>query len=418
VALLEALPPGPELAKAYANLAAVYRAADRFEEAIVVGRRALDLAESLGDEQTAVFAAATVGSCESTSLGGLERLEHSLARASSAGLTEQVALTYCLMCARAIAGRDQALAARYLTEGIEFCSGHGLELYRLYLLAYRSRLELDQGRWDEAGETAAIVIRLRRLSTIPPIIALVVLALVRLRRGDPGHREALEEAAALAEPTAELLRVGPVAAARAEASWLAADHDAVVAQTDEAFALARLRESRGTLGELAVWRARAGVVDEIGVEVARPYALQLAGDAEGASALWTKHGFPYEAALALADSEDGESLRRALDELQRLGATPAAALVARRLRQRGERGLRRGPRPTTLANPAGLTRRELDVLALLGEGLRNAEIAERLFISNRTVEHHVAAILRKLSVSTRAQASAEAVRLGLSSQVR
>jgi DNA-binding NarL/FixJ family response regulator len=53
------------------------------------------------------------------------------------------------------------------------------------------------------------------------------------------------------------------------------------------------------------------------------------------------------------------------------------------------------------------------VLALLAEGLRNAEIAERLVVSQKTVDHHVSAILRKLAVRTRGAAGAEAARLGL-----
>jgi DNA-binding NarL/FixJ family response regulator len=114
----------------------------------------------------------------------------------------------------------------------------------------------------------------------------------------------------------------------------------------------------------------------------------------------------YEAALALADSDDEETMRRALNELHALGAHPAAAIVARRLRERGARGLPRGPRPATRRNPSGLTPRELEVLELVAQGLRNAEIAGRLVLSVRTVDHHVAAILRKLDVHTRAQASA------------
>jgi DNA-binding NarL/FixJ family response regulator len=129
-------------------------------------------------------------------------------------------------------------------------------------------------------------------------------------------------------------------------------------------------------------------------------------------------GCSYDAALVLAVSDDDDAVRRAYDELQRLGAKPAAAIVGRRLRERGVRGLPRGPRATTRENPAGLTAREVEVLELVGEGLRNADIAGRLFVSEKTVGHHVSAILRKLGVRTRGEASAEAQRLGIGAQDR
>ena len=114
-----------------------------------------------------------------------------------------------------------------------------------------------------------------------------------------------------------------------------------------------------------------------------------------------------------AGQGDGAARRRALDQLHELGASPAAAIVARGLRAGGARGLRRGPRRTTRDNPANLTPREVEVLALVEQGLRNKEIADRLFVSAKTVDHHVAAILRKLGVHTRGEAGAAARRLGL-----
>jgi DNA-binding NarL/FixJ family response regulator len=129
--------------------------------------------------------------------------------------------------------------------------------------------------------------------------------------------------------------------------------------------------------------------------------------------MWREIGCPYESALARADADTEEPLRQALEELQALGARPAAAIVARRLRERGARGVPRGPRARTRHNPAGLTARELEVLALLADGLRNAQIAEQLVLSAKTVDHHVSAILRKLAVRTRGEAGAEAARLGL-----
>jgi DNA-binding CsgD family transcriptional regulator len=218
----------------------------------------------------------------------------------------------------------------------------------------------------------------------------------------------------MVEPTFELDRIAQVAAARAEAAWLRGDPATAEQVTDAALALAVACHEPWAAGELAYWRWQAGLRDDLPSSVvAEPYRLSIAGKWRQAAEEWRKIGCPYETALALAESDDEVDVREAIDRLQLLGARPAAAIVARRLRERGVRRVPRGPRPTTRENPAGLTARELEVLALLAKGLRNAQIAERLFVSQKTVDHHVSAILRKLDARTRGEAAAEAVRLGL-----
>jgi len=412
ISLLEPLPPGRELSKAYAKMAMTCAAAARDEEAVVWAKRSLEIAENLDDTETSFYATAYLATCEPED-EGFERFEQTLGGAQRAGCAEAVGRVVSSLVGRAVRTCRYEVAARHLDLGLEYCGAHGLELSHLYLLADRARLELAQGRWSRAAETAALVLGVPRTSTTPRIMALVVLGLVRARRGDPGHRPLLDEAWALAEPTEELPRLGFVAVARAEAGWLAGDPQAVASAIQAALPLALELRAGWFVGELAQWCRRVDLRGGSPQGSCGPYRLQLAGEWERASALWTEMGCPYEAALALMDSDEEEPLRRALDALQRLEARPAAAIVARRLRERGARSLPRGPRPATRKNQFGLTRRELDVLALVNAGLQNGQIADQLVVSVRTVDHHVEAILRKLGARTRSDTQAAAKVLGL-----
>jgi DNA-binding NarL/FixJ family response regulator len=150
---------------------------------------------------------------------------------------------------------------------------------------------------------------------------------------------------------------------------------------------------------------RAGRLGAAPAGVPEPYALQIAGRPRDAARAWQALGCPYEAAIALADTDEPDDLLVALDQLTRLGAWPAVELVTQRLRGLGVRRLPGRPRRSTLDNPARLTDREIEILALLPVGLRNVDIAARLHISPKTVDHHVSAILGKLGVRSRREAA-------------
>jgi DNA-binding CsgD family transcriptional regulator len=413
VALLERLPPGRELALAYAALAGISLLAEDAARTARWANKGLELAQQLDDVEAFVTALAGFGAAEA--LGGSEQgrraLEQALALATEHGLDNQIGRAHMFLVMAGSRERSLERMERHVELGLAFCEEHGLAVSARYLLAARAWVELERGTWNRAADTVSLV--LTQECALSCLQARVVLALLRARRGDPDPWTPLAEADAVARQTGHLWWLGQVAAARAEAAWLAGRPDEVAAVTEDAYRLALRVQAPWSSGELALWRRRAGIEEESPPLAAEPFRLQLAGDWRGAAAWWRQSGCRYEAALALADAGDEQPLRDALSTLQQLGASPAALLVARRLRELGARRLPRGPRSTTRANPANLTPRELDVLRLLASGLRNREIASRLHLSARTVDHHVSAILGKLGARTRAQAVREAARLGM-----
>jgi len=204
----------------------------------------------------------------------------------------------------------------------------------------------------------------------------------------------------------------PVAAARAEAAWIAGRREDLVAEVNRAWAAAVAHPQPWELGELSWWLYLAGDSRPARTPPAAPFALMLAGQHRAAAADWEGLGSPLWAAYALAFSPEITDAQRCLDLLGRLDVPAVRHAVLRDRRSRGL-GVPRGPRPASRANPAGLTAREAEVLQLLADGLSYAEVAERLVLSEKTVGHHVSAVLRKLGEPTRSRAVATALRLGV-----
>ena len=415
VHLLETLPPGAELAMAYGNRAQLAMRANDNAQAVQWGERAMALAEFHGDVETLVHALTNVGAAQlhAQNEQGRANLERSLRLALEGGWEELAARAYLNLGSYAVEVRDYARAARYLQEGIAYCTKHDLDTWGTYMRAYQALTRFEQGAWEEAAAEATRLLERYRLAPPIKIPALVVLGWVRVRRGDPGSAAVLDEARALALSMGELRRIAPVAAARAEAAWLQGKQERCLAEARVGYDLALVHEADPwTLGELSVWMWRAGGLSSTPRPIAEPFARQIAGDWQGAAKLWAEIGCPYELALALTDG-DAPAKLSALTLFERLGAQPVAALVRQRMQQQGMRGIPRGPRPSTRTNQAGLTTRQREVLLLMAEGLSNAEIANRLSTSLKTVDHHVSAVLAKLEVHSRAQAISTAYQLGI-----
>jgi ATP/maltotriose-dependent transcriptional regulator MalT len=396
---------------AYSNLAQLDMLADDAAGATERGGRAIALAEQLGDVETLVHALTNLGSAELLTPRqdeGLRRLERAIELARGHGFHEHAVRAYTAVACVHVRQHEYAAAADSIERTRRFAAEHEIETFELYILGWRARLALERGDWEAAERDALTVIGRFHASTVVRLPSVVVLALLRARRGEGDADTLLDEAVRFALSTAELQRIGPAVSARAETAWLRGDLDAARPELRDAWEITRRSDDRWGRAQLAWWLWRSGDLAAAPDDAPDSLRLQLAGDWRGAAAAWERLGAPYERALALAQGDDPDAWHDALALLEALGATAAAAAVRRDLRRRGARAIPRGPRQTTRRHPAGLTPGQVRVLALLARGLSNGDIARELFLSPRTVDHHVSAILAKLEVTTRAAAIAAA----------
>ena len=416
VAALEALPGAQSdgrVAEAYALAAYMAMLARRSADAATLARRSVTVAEAGGARKALPLAYNALGCARvigEEDLGGIDDLERSGRIAQELGDRRSVIGAMSNTGSTLGEIREYEAGAAALERAVEYGAAHDFDYAGRYALAWLGRIRFEQGRWDEADAIASRTLGDEGSSPISPMVALVVRGRIRARRGRPDALAPLEEAWSIASRTNDLQRTWPAIAGLAEAAWLEQwPTDRVAPIVDELTRIlgeARALRLPWAVGELAFWLDRLGSEPVDAAGAAPPFAASLGGDHLTASAIWTRIGCPYEAAWALAEVDDEDSLRGALAQLMSLGAEPLASRVRRRLRATGATGIPVGPRRATASSPSGLTAREAEVLDLVAEGLTDRQIAERLTISPRTASHHVAAILAKLGARRRTEAIA------------
>jgi len=405
--VVEPLGDSRELARAYSAWSQILMCADENTDAIEWGLRALTMARELDDIETVVHALNNIGDARMMQgdSEGRTLLEESYRLAIEHHLQDDMARGGINLGETAGDWRDVQRAKSYLEDAIRLCKDRGMDGYSLCATGHRALMHLWTGDWTAAADDAQFV-----LGHLPPgirrIYPLVTLGRLRARRGDSGVWNVLDEAHDVAERTQERQWIARVAPARAEAAWLTGRAEAVGGEVHAAYELVLRGTNPWWIGELAYWLWRAGDLVDAPESAAEPYALQIDGRSAEAAAVWQRMGFPFEQALALTESDDGDAAREGLQIFHRLGARRVAHVVATDLKARGVDRLPRGPRSQTRSNPANLTRRQGQVLGFLSDGLSNPEIARRLRISRKTVEHHVSAVLAKLGAGSRSEAAA------------
>lgn len=415
IATLEPLRPDKEraiawakaLAMAYSNQSQLHMLAYEHEAAIALGKKALDLAESLKETEITVHALTNIGTVEllNGDEGGRGKLEQALRLAVAHEMHDHVARCYANLSSRMVEDRDYPSAERYLEEGLAYTTDRDMDSYSVYLLGWRARWFFEQGRWAEAAACAEEVLQLHPGSAVIALPGIITLGHLEARQGHPEAWRWLDQARELALPTGEFQRIGPVAVARAEAAWWNGQPERVLEEIQAAKPLSDRDKGGYLLGAIAYWTWQTGGKAGWEMEIPTAYQAMIAGDWRNAADEWKRIGCPFERALALAEG-DPEAQRAALAIFEGLGARPAAHMLREKMVRQGVKGLPRGARSSTKTNPEGLTPREMNILALLGQGLSNAEIARRLSISPKTVDHHVSAILAKMQVHSRLEAAA------------
>ena len=418
IEVLKDQPDSKAKAMAYSNMSQLKMFADAPDESMYWGEKAITLAKELDDNAILSYALGNVGFVKiripAQRQEGFELLHQSLDIALQNSCHEHAARAYAKLGYSGIIIKDNELANESIEIGIPYCEENNLDLWRLYILGVKASLKLETGNWNEAFAIADSLIKNEATPKMIRIFALSVLARIKMRRGDEDDDllSILTEAKEIAFDTIELPRIIRALTACLEYEWITG-HRFIEKEALET--TVKMIEQMGNIydnSEFAFWLLKARKQKLPLKEIYDGYETSSPSKARIAASSWKKLGFPFNEALALFEGSEDDK-REAIKIVHDLGADATYEKMKFDMRNAGIKNIPRGIRKTTRSNQAHLTERELDVLQLMKEGLQNKEIGARLFISPRTVGHHISSIFFKLDVNSRTKAVAQAVHLDL-----
>jgi DNA-binding CsgD family transcriptional regulator len=416
VDLLKSQPSSETKAMAFSNMSQLKMLFDQSAECIAWGEKAIAIAQEVGAEAALSHALNNVGSVlmdiQSSKQKGIKLLQESLSIALKNSFHEHAARAYSNLASNAVKMKDYASAKEILDEGIRYCEERELDSWRLNMLSLKACIHLETGDWNIAYSIADSLLKNEDEQRAFKISALIVVAKIKMRTGTADPLPLLLNAEVKAFETMELQRILPSIIALLEYEWLTGK--TFIKTENLNWINGKIKQSVYNIenSEFAYWLRKARKQQLQVKEIYEGYNVSNIKTSLKAAEIWKKSGCPYQQALCLSEGDE-ENKKNALLIFQQLGANMVYEKIKMEMRASGIKKIPRGLRESTKTNPAQLTNRELDVLQLLQTAVQNKEIAGALFISPKTVDHHISSILFKLDVNSRSKAVTEAVRLGI-----
>jgi len=398
---------------AYSNMSQLKMLSGQSAECIFWGEQAIAIAQELKDEETLSHALNNVGSMQlrvlSSKQNGIELLNQSLSIALRNSYHEHVARAYMNLGINGIATKEYVIAGKALEEGIQYCEERNLDSWTNFMLSVKAKMKLETGSMVEAYTIADAIMKKDIHPPAVKMYALDVITKIKMRRGDPDVLPFLLEAKNKSFEIMGLQNAIHSIMTLLEYEWITGKTFIETEALDRTIDIVKRLDIFFDYNEFAFWLHKARKQHLPTREMYEGYQVHTKAAALKAATLWEQLGCPYEQALALFEGTE-EDKRKAITRVHELGANAVYKKMKFEMRASGIKGVPRGIRKTTRCNPAFLTGRELDVLQLMKEGLQNKEVAAQLYISTKTVDHHISSILFKLDVNSRIKAVTEAQR--------